>query len=158
MINPTIRTIDNTVDTVPQGTSKAGTFTALSTHKLQYSGTAAALQTILGQGQYNSTQEKINQYIWLDGFSYALKVLSWGGKVVTVDGDTNSASALSWELIESTIFGWSVSNTGDTDGSVNGTTVSAGATLSFNDGARDYNTYPLVVDATGTTFLVEEFN
>ena len=67
MANPNIRTVTGK-STIPAGVSKAGIFTTHTTFtdRLVYSGTAAALNTILSQGRENS------ELIFADGaFSIA---------------------------------------------------------------------------------------
>lgn len=160
-INPLIRTVTGK-STIPAGVSKAGTFTTDTTFndRLVYSGTAAALNTILAQGRENSEQEKINLWIHIPTSDLLLRIVSWGGQVVKVDGDASGVSAEAWELVEANLCGWSVLNSGGNAGVINGESLGSGASVSFSDAPeatfRRNFVDAVIVDGTGTSFLIQE--
>lgn len=161
MANPNIRTVTGK-STIPAGAAQAGTFTVNSGHtdRLDYSGTAAALETILGQGRFNSEQEKDNLWIYMPDENLCVRVLSWGGTVVKVDGDCTGVSAATWELVEGNLCGWSILNQGGSAGTVDGQSLADGASISFMDAPeatyRRNNLDAIMVNGSGTSFLIEE--
>jgi hypothetical protein len=162
MANPNLRTVTGK-STVPSGTDQSGTFTALAGHtdKIEYSGTAAALNTILIQVNENTEQQKNNLWIYLKGTDQVLRIKSWGGKIITVDGDAHTASTSQWALVESKLSGWSVSNVGGATGKIGATDLAAGATVTWQDAPeatfRRQNADAIFVNGTSTTLLIEEF-
>lgn len=161
MANPNIRTVTGK-STIPAGVSKAGTFTTDTTFsdRLVYSGTAAALNTILSQGRENSEQEKNNLWIHIPTSDLLLRIVSWGGQVVKVDGDASGVSAEDWELVEANLCGWSVLNSGGSAGVINGESLGSGASVAFSDAdaptLRRNFVDAIIINATGTSFLIQE--
>lgn len=161
MANPNIRTVTGK-STIPAGVSQAGTFTTTAGHtdRLTYSGTAAALNTILSQGRENSEQEKINLWIHIPTSDLLLRIISWGGKIVKVDGTATGVSAEAWELVEANLCGWSVLNSGASAGVINGVSLGSGASVWFS--AADAPTLrrnfadAVIVDGTSTSLLIQE--
>ena len=161
MANPNIRTVTGK-STIPAGTAQAGTFTTHADHndRLVYSGTAAALDAILAQGRENSEQEKNNLWIHIPTSDLLLRILSWGGQVVKVDGDASGVSAEAWELVESKICGWSILNQGAADASINGQALEMGNSITDSDAPeatfrRNYMD-AVLINATGTSLLITE--
>lgn len=161
MANPNIRTVTGK-STIPAGTAQAGTFTTHADHndRLVYSGTAAALDAILAQGRENSEQEKNNLWIHIPTSDLLLRILSWGGQVVKVDGNASGVSAEAWELVESNLCGWSVLNSGESAGVINGESLGSGASVAFSDAdaptLRRNFVDAVIINATGTSFLIQE--
>jgi hypothetical protein len=161
MANPNIRTVTGK-STIPAGVSKTGTFTTTAGHtdRLTYSGTAAALNTILAQGRSNSEQEKINLWIHLPAANKLLRIKSWGGKIVKVDGDATGITTEAWELVEANLCGWSVLNQGAADGSVNGQAIEAGSSVTDSDAPeatfRRNFMDAVLVNGTSTSLLITE--
>lgn len=161
MANPNIRTVTGK-STIPAGVSKAGTFTTDTTFsdRLVYSGTAAALNTILSQGRENSEQEKNNLWIHIPTSDLLLRIVSWGGQVVKVDGDASGVSAEAWELVEANLCGWSVVNQGGSDGYVGGQVLEVGSSISFSDAdaptLRRNFVDAVIVNGTSTSLLIQE--
>ena len=161
MANPLIRTVTGK-STIPAGVSKAGTFTTDTTFtdRLVYSGTAAALNTILSQGRENSEQEKNNLWIHIPTSDLLLRIVSWGGQVVKVDGDASGVSAEAWELVEANLCGWSVLNQGNVDGFVNGEALEAGSSIAFSDAdaptLRRNFVDAVLINGSSTSLLIQE--
>lgn len=161
MANPNIRTVTGK-STIPAGVSKAGTFTTTAGHtdRLTYSGTAAALNTILAQGRENSEQEKINLWIHIPTSDLLLRIISWGGQIVKVDGNASGVSAEAWELVEANLYGWSVLNQGGADGYVNGQALEATNSITDSDAPQaTYRRNPMdavLINGTGTSLLITE--
>jgi hypothetical protein len=161
MANPNIRTVTGK-STIPAGTAQAGTFTVNSTHtdRLDYSGTAEDLNTILAMGRKNSEQEMTNLWIYMPDENLVVRILSWGGTVVKVDGDCTGVSAATWELVEANLCGWSVLNQGGSAGTVQGVSLASGASATFSDAPEA--TYrrnfidAILVNGSGTSLLIEE--
>lgn len=89
-----------------------------------------------------------------------VRVLSWGGTVVKVDGDCTGVSAADWELVEGTLCGWSVLNQGAADAAINGQALEAGNSITDSDAPeatfrRNYMDV-VVVNGTGTSLLITE--
>lgn len=161
MSNPTFRTVTGK-STIPAGVAQTGTLTTNTAHndRLDFSGTAAQLQTILGQGRFNSEQEKNNLWIHIPAEDLLLRILSWGGTVIKVEGDASGVSGESWELVEADLIGWSVLNQGNADGIIGGETLGTGNSVTDSDAPQaTYRKNPLdaqIVNATGTSFLIIE--
>lgn len=161
MANPNIRTVTGK-STIPAGIAQAGTFTTHADHndRLVYSGTAAALDAILAQGRENSEQEKNNLWIHIPTSDLLLRILSWGGQVVKVDGNASGVSAEAWELVEANLCGWSVLNQGAADGYVNGQALEASNSITDSDAPeatfrRNYMD-AVLLNGTSTSLLVTE--
>jgi len=159
--NPIIRVVTGKTS-IPEGVAQAGTLSENSDHndRLDYSGTAAALDAILGQGRFNSEQEKNNLWVYIPTSDLLLNILSWGGTVIKVDGDVTGVSGEAWELVESKICGWSVLNQGESAGAVDGVSLASGASLTFadSDEAGDRRRFldAIQADGTGTSLLITE--
>ena len=163
-INPNLR-VTTGKTSIPLGVAKAGTFTVNGTHtdRLTYSGTAAALDAILAQGRENPEQTKDNLWIYMDGLGTngtALRVISWGGQTVKIDGDATGANAETWTLVEANLSGWSIFNGGGSAGVVSDVSLASGATVSFSDAPEA--TYRrryvdcICVNGTGTSLYIQE--
>lgn len=161
MANPNIRTVTGK-STIPAGTSQAGTFTVNSTHidRLDYSGTEEDLNTILAMGRKNSEQEMTNLWIHMPDENLLVRILSWGGTSVKVDGDCTGVSAATWELVEANLCGWSVLNQGAADAAVNGQALEAGNSVTDSDAPeatlRRNFMDAIMVNATGTSLFITE--
>lgn len=160
-INPLIRVVTGET-TIPEGVSQAGTFTTNATHtdRLDYSGTAAALNTILSQGRENSEQEKNNLWIYIPTSDLCLNIISWGGQVVKIAGDASGVSAEAWYLVEGKLSGWSVLNQGGAAGKIDNNALASGASVTFSDansaGDRRRFLDVIQVDGSSTSLLIEE--
>jgi len=160
-MNPNIRTVTGK-STIPAGASQSGTFTTTAGHtdRLTYSGTAAALNTILSQGRENSEREKINLWIHIPTSDLLLRIVSWGGQIVKVDGTATGVSAEAWELVEANLAGWSVLNQGGADGYVNGQALEATNSITDSDAPQaTYRRNPMdavLINGTGTSLLITE--
>lgn len=161
MANPNIRTVTGK-STIPEGTSQAGTFTVNATHtdRLDYSDTAEDLNTILAMGRKNSEQEMTNLWIHMPDENLLVRILSWGGTSVKVDGDCTGVSAADWELVEANLCGWSILNQGAADAAISGQALEMGNSMSDSDATeatfRRNFMDAIMVNATGTSLLITE--
>ncbi len=159
MANPNIRTVTGK-STIPASVPKLRYLTALAGHtnRLTYSGTQAELDAALGTN--NTAQEKNNLWIYIPARDKLVKLLSWGNKVIKVEGDVSDVDEDTWELVEANLAGWSVLNVGGASATVNGETLIAGASISFSDAdaptLRRNFVDAVLVDGTSSDLLIQE--
>ncbi len=173
----TTRNINDEVSTIPAGVDITGTLTTDTNEDtvLQYSGTTN-LQDFLDNNNnpvgLNGGNTGLNggyTYLYLAGKSpYIFKIsginyISESGSTfnyaITVDKAASGVSVSSFQIIFGNLTGYSYSNDGGADGTIDGVTIPDGVANNFLP--YEYTPVgklktPVVCDATGTNFLVVE--
>ena len=151
-MNPNIRTVTD-LTTIPLSVAQVGTLTPVvgNVELLEYSGTASALDAILVQAGANKDQQKNNLWVW-DGTDTApFRITAWFGKFIKVSGDA-SAYVSEFNLIDTELFAWTVTSTGDGTGTVSGSAIGALNTIEFKPFTYSFID-PVVVEGNGSDEL-----
>ena len=160
-----IRRITNEIDTVPaKGTALNGSVTVSTSDAkaLLYSGTANMNLLFADQEMYGNS----NRWIYIpDATPKLAKVTGLAQTGTTtftlyLDRDVTGVSADTCYAITGDLLSWSVTNDGGADGELNGETILDGETLSSMQlapaGSRVNFQDVILIDATGTDFLIQE--